>query len=91
MIDNLEIGKVYYVEISSFMGFRHWLFKKDSPRYNYDVITSCRRCICLDNGYMNRGNASHVCCDDDIMVIKPANRNYIALWNKKFNDNIELI
>ena len=93
MIDNLEIGKVYYVKTSG-CECTHWLFKKDvvSPRTNCRAITSCRYCMCLDNDYINRrGNASHLCIDDDIRDLRIANRNYIVIWNRIFNDNVELV
>lgn len=93
MIDNLEIGKVYYV-VTTNRDHSHWLFKKDvvSPRTNCDALTTCRYCMCLDNDYTNRrGDASHLCIDSDIRDLRIANRNYIALWNKTFNDNIELV
>ena len=91
-VNNLEIGKVYYVDIDC-DGLDHWLFKKDvaSPKTHVNAITSCRYCMCLDNGYLNNGNASHLCNDMEIKVLKPANLNYIAIWNRTFNDNIEMV
>lgn len=90
-VNNLEIGKVYYTEVDC-DGLDHWLFKKDvaSPKTNVEAITSCRYCMCLDNNHRNYGGASHVCDDADIKVLKPANPNYIAIWNRTFNDNIEI-
>ena len=92
MIDNLEIGKVYYVEVDG-DGFDHWLFKKDvvSPITSINAIASCRYCMCLDNGYRNNGGASRLCRNTDIKVLKPANLNHIAIWNRVFNDNIEIV
>lgn len=92
MIDNLEIGKVYYVEVDG-DGLDHWLFKKDvaDHRTHVNAITSCRYCMCLDISHRNNGGASYLCSDSDIRDLRIANRNYIALWNKTFNDNIELV
>ena len=91
-VDNLEIGKVYYVEVDGFLGMTHWLFKKDvtCPRTNIEAITSCRFCMRIDGNHCNYGGASHVCGDAAIKVLKPANPNYIAIWNRTFNDNIEI-
>lgn len=87
--NNLEIGKIYYVKIDK-NGLDHWLFKKDvaSPRTHVDAITSCRYCMCLDGDHRNYGSASHVCNDDEILDLRIANPNYIAIWNRTFNDNI---
>ena len=32
----------------------------------------------------------YVCSDSEIKWLKPANENYIAIWNREFNDNVEL-
>ena len=88
----LEIGKVYYVKVHVCGHEKHWLFKKcASTRVAAgDRITSCRYCICLDTGYSNI-NATAICHDASVIEIKPANRNHIAIWNRTFNDNIEMV
>lgn len=91
-VNNLEIGKVYYVKIDC-DGLDHWLFKKDvaSPRTNVEAITSCRYCMCIDGNHCNYGGASHVCNDYEIRDLRIANPNYIAIWNRTFNDNVEMV
>ena len=91
-VNDLEIGKVYYVEVDG-DGLDHWLFKKDvvSPRTNVEAITSCRCCMCLDNRHYNNGGASCLCRDNQIRDLRIANPNYIAIWNRTFSDNIKCL
>lgn len=80
----LEKGKIYIVQTRC-SGWT-WLFKKR----NGANITSHVGSICLDDMYIN-SVVGYVCYDDDIEYIKPANNNYIAIWNRAFNDNVELL
>lgn len=79
----LEEGKIYIVK-SKFSGWS-WLFKKR----NADHITSHVGSICLNDMYINSVEG-YSCEDNDIKYIKFANENYIAIWNRVFNDNIEI-
>lgn len=79
----LEEGKLYIVK-SRFSRWS-WLFKKR----NADHITSHVGSICLDDMYINSVEG-YSCEDNDIEYLKKANENYIAIWNRVFNDNIEL-
>ena len=79
----LEEGKLYIVK-SRFSRWT-WLCKKR----NADHITSHVGSICLDDMYINSAEG-YSCDDNDIEYLKKANENYIAIWNREFNDNVEL-
>lgn len=81
----LEEGKIYIVKVS--IG-RVWLFKKHYGLHS-DRITGCYCAVCLEDMYTTH-DEGYVCSDGAIVWIKPANENYIAIWNRSFNDNIEL-
>ena len=36
-------------------------------------------------------DGGRICDDSQIEWIKRASRNYVSIWNRKFNDNIELV
>lgn len=82
----LEEGKIYLVKTTrgSF-----WLFKKYLGRHFRNKITGCNSAICLDDMYKTNDDG-YVCNDSEIEYLKHANENYIAIWNRVFNDNIEL-
>lgn len=75
------LGKVYLVYTTN---GRYWLYKKNSQRWK----TGCRYAMRLFGSCVYR-NTTRVCDDDKVVWIKPADRNYIAMWNRTFNDNIE--
>ena len=54
-----------------------------------DRITGCDCAVCLEDMYTIHDEC-YVCRDSGIVCIKPANENYIAIWNREFNDNVEL-
>lgn len=80
----LDKGKIYCVKTTS---NNRWLFKKELT--SSDMITSCRMGMCLKSDYYST-DAILVCPDNDIVDICLANENQIAMWNKTFNDNVEL-
>ena len=82
----LEEGKIYLVRVT---GDTVWLFKKFRGMLFADQLTSCSQALCLEDmyKYIEEG---FVCLDSRIEWIKPANENYIAIWNREFNDNIAL-
>ena len=82
----LEEGKIYLVKTTrgSF-----WLFKKYLGRHFRNKITGCSKAVCLDDMYMCH-EGGYICSNSEIEYIKDANENYIAMWNRVFNDNIEL-
>ena len=82
----LEEGKIYLVKVSASNSC--WLFKKYRGRFS-DKITGCRKAVCLDDMYKTNDEC-YVCSDSGIKWLKPANENYIAIWNREFNDNVEL-
>ena len=75
----LEEGKIYIVKVDS---GNVWLFKKYRGMLHADKQAGCSHALCLEEGY--------ICRDSEIVWIKPANENYLAIWNRVFNDNIEL-
>lgn len=81
----LEEGKIYLVKTTrgSF-----WLFKKYLGFFS-DRISGCSCAVCLEDMYATH-DEGYVCCDSEIVWIKNANENYIAMWNSVFNYNIEL-
>lgn len=81
----LEEGKIYFVKTISDCV---WLFKKYTGRFR-DKITGCNSALCLDDMYKSY-DEGYVCNDSEIVYIKKANENYIAIWNREFNDNIEM-
>ena len=81
----LEEGKIYIVKVSS---GNVWLLKKHYGLYS-DRIAGCNCAVCLEDMYTTHCEC-YVCRDSEIVWIKPANENYIAIWNRVFNDNIEL-
>lgn len=81
----LEEGKIYLLKTTH---GSVWLFKKYSECFR-NKMTSCYRSICIDDMYKTN-SVGYVCRDDEIMWIKPASENYIAIWNREFNDNVEL-
>lgn len=66
-----------------------WLFKKYLGFFS-DRISSCSCALCLDDMYKEIA-VGYVCSDSAIAWIKQASDNYIAIWNREFNDNIELL
>lgn len=91
--NNLEIGKVYYLRVKEddYMTTNEtsdWLFKKGKTVI-HDTITACSSCICLDDEYIGT-ICTRVCNDDEILWIKCANANHIAIWNRTFNDNLKI-
>ena len=81
----LEDGKIYIVKVNS---GSVWLFKKRYGLHS-DRIAGCNCAVCLEDMYTTHDEC-YVCRDSEIVWIKPANENYIAIWNRVFNDNIEL-
>ena len=81
----LEEGKIYLVKITR---GSVWLFKKYMGFFS-DKISGCICALCLDDMY-KAIEEGYVCRDGEIAWIKPANENYIAIWNRAFNDNVEL-
>lgn len=79
----LEIGKLYVVKT---MYGNYWLFKKNERR----DLTACDSSLCL-NDMSTWTSSTRVCDDSQIEWIKRASRNYVSIWNRKFNDNIELV
>lgn len=79
----LEEGKIYLVKMNS---GNLWLFKKYLGRFS-DKITGCNSALCLDDMFKIQRNG-YVCHDNAIMYIKKANNNYLAIWNREFNDNV---
>jgi hypothetical protein len=82
----LEEGKVYLVKTTR---GSIWLFKKYLGIHFRNKITGCHGALCLDDMYKTN-EEGYVCRDDEIMWIKPANENYLAIWNRVFNDNIDI-
>lgn len=82
----LEEGKIYIVKTTR---GSIWLFKKYLSHYSHNKITGCKGALCLDDMYKTN-DAVYVCNDSEIDYLKKANENYIAIWNRVFNDNIEL-
>lgn len=82
----LEEGKIYIVKVNS---GNVWLFNKYRGMLHADKQTSCSHALYLEGMYrcIEEG---YVCRDGEIAWIKPANENYIAIWNRAFNDNVEL-
>ena len=82
----LEEGKIYIVKVNS---GNVWLFKKYRGMFHGDKQTGYSRSLCLE--YMARQmEEGYICRDSEIEWIKTANENYLAIWNRVFNDNIEL-
>lgn len=82
----LEEGKIYRVKVNS---GNVWLFKKYRCILYADKRTGCYNALCLEDMYKAIGEG-YVCRDSEIVWIKPANENYLAIWNRVFNDNIEM-
>lgn len=81
----LEEGKIYLVKTTR---GSVWLFKKCLGLFSYK-ITGCKSALCLDDMY-KATEAGYVCRDSEIEYLKNANDNYLAIWNRVFNDNVEL-
>lgn len=81
----LEEGKVYLVKTTR---GSVWLFKKYSECFR-NKMTSCYRSICLDDMYKTN-TVGYICDNSNIVYIKEASDNYISIWNREFNDNVEL-
>ena len=82
----LEEGKIYIVKVNS---GNVWLFKKSRYSVYPDEKTGHSRALCLKDRYTSV-EEGFVCYNSEIKWIKPANENHIAIWNREFNDNIEL-
>lgn len=82
----MEEGKIYIVKVNS---GNVWLFKKFIDMFGAGRKTSCSRALCLKDMYKTN-DGGYICCDSEIVYLKDANENYIAIWNREFNDNIEL-
>ena len=81
----LEEGKIYLLKTTR---GSVWLFKKYLGFFS-DKISGCNCAVCLGDMYTTHGEG-YVCSDNEIACIKNANENYLAIWNRVFNDNIEL-
>lgn len=82
----LKEGKIYLVKTTR---GSVWLFKKYLGTYLRNHITGCNSALCLDDMYKTNDNG-YVCNDSQIAYLKNANENYIAIWNREFNDNIDI-
>ena len=82
----LEEGKIYIVKVDS---GNVWLFKKNRYAVYPDEKTGHSRALCLEDMYKSK-DEGFVCRNNAIVWIKPADENHIAIWNRVFNDNIEL-
>lgn len=82
----LEEGKIYIVKVNS---CNVLLFKKYRGVLCADKQTGCSCALCLEDMDKDR-EEGYVCSDSEIKWLKPANENYIAIWNRAFNDNVEL-
>lgn len=82
----LEEGNIYIVKVD---GCNVWLFKKYRGRLHADKRTGCSCALRLEYMDKYRGEG-YVCSDSEIKWLKPANENYISIWNREFDDNIEL-
>lgn len=80
----LKEGKIYLVKVDS---GNLWLFKKYRGMFA-DKRTSCSHALCLEDMYKSI-EEGYICCDCEIVWIKPANENYISVWNREFHDNID--
>lgn len=82
----LEEGKIYIVKVNS---GNVWLFKKYRGMLHADKLAGCSHALCLKDmdKYIEEG---YICRDSEIVWKKTANENYIAIWNREFNDNVEL-
>ena len=81
----LEEGKIYIVKTIS---GSTWLFKKCTKEFG-DKICGRSDSLCIDTMCCLYGSG-YVCCDNEVVYVKPANENYIAMWNRVFNDNVVL-
>lgn len=81
----LEEGKIYLLKTTR---GSVWLFKK-YLRFFSDKISGCSCALCLYDMY-KAIEEGYICSDSEIVWIKPANENFIAIWNREFNDNIEM-
>ena len=82
----LEEGKIYLVKTTR---GSVWLFKKYLGIHFRNKITGCHGALCLDD-MCKTYEEGYVCRDSAIEYLKHANENYIAIWNREFNDNVEL-
>ena len=82
----LEEGKIYIVKVD---GCNVWLFKKYKGALFADKQTGCYNALYLKDMEKYKGEG-YVGDDSEIEWIKPANENYIAIWNREFDDNVEL-
>lgn len=80
----LEEGNIYIVKVNR---GDVWLFKKCRCGLLTDIKTGCYQALCLEDMFKSRVRG-YVCSDSQVVWIKPANENYIAIWNREFNDNI---
>ena len=90
----LEVGKVYYLKVKedyyeATSETSVWLFKKSKPTCSNDTITTCSASMCLDEGYIGT-HCIRVCNDDEVLLIKRADANHLAIWNRTLNDNVEI-
>lgn len=81
----LEEGKIYLLKTTR---GSVWLFKKYLGFFS-DKISGCSCALCLEDMYTTH-DEGYVCRDNEIACIKDSNENYLAIWNRVFNDNIEL-
>lgn len=77
----LESGKVYKVRTTS---GNTWLFK----RIDGDNKTQCSHAYCVNDGWTDVCDNSFVCHDHEVYSLEVANRNYIAMFNHVFNENV---
>ena len=77
----LEEGKIYLVKVNT---GNVWLFKKYTYMLIADKKTCCSRALCLTDMYKSE-EEDYVCNDWEIVWVKPANENHIAIWNRVFN------
>lgn len=82
----LEEGKVYLLKTTR---GSVWLFKKYLGFFS-DKISGCSCTLCLDDMY-KAIESGYVCPNSEIAYIEIANENYLVIWNREFNDNVEMV
>lgn len=81
-----KAGNIYHLELSGDEGFV-WLFRFLPYPRECSRLTGHHHCLCIDElcevAYRSR-QVGFICDDIDVKVLKPANINEIARFNREF-------
>lgn len=82
-----EDGKIYHMETSASDEGSVWIFRYSPYNETFATLTGCNYCLRIDNegriAYIDKLHG-YIGNDSKVEVLKPANENEIAIFNRVF-------